>query len=168
MIIQAVQQEVYSQEIKCIQKHERMPKTSPLRNLDPFIDTHGLLRVGGRLHHSSVDQREKTPLIIPCQHHIATLVIRHHHKQIHHQGRHFTEGAVRSAGLWIVGGKKRVSSIIHQCITCRRLRAPLSIQKMADLPSDRLSTDPPFSSVGLDVFGPWNVSSRDQGRLRSK
>ncbi|XP_046701027.1 uncharacterized protein LOC124382803 [Silurus meridionalis] len=31
---------------------------------------------------------------------------------------------------------------------------------MADLPSDRLSTDPPFSSVGLDVFGPWNVSSR--------
>ena len=88
------------------------------------------------------------------------MLIRHHHEQIHHQGRHFTEGAVRSAGLWIVGGKKRVSSIIHQCITCRRLRAPLSIQKMANLPADRLSTDPPFSSVGLDVFGPWNVSSR--------
>ena len=31
---------------------------------------------------------------------------------------------------------------------------------MANLPADRLSTDPPFSSVGLDVFGPWNVSSR--------
>ncbi|XP_035984676.1 uncharacterized protein LOC118558276 [Fundulus heteroclitus] len=45
-------------------------------------------------------------------------------------------------------------------MTCRRLRAPLSIQKMANLPADRLSTDPPFSSVGLDVFGPWNVSSR--------
>ncbi|XP_036003032.1 uncharacterized protein LOC118566091 isoform X2 [Fundulus heteroclitus] len=160
VIIQAVQQEVYSQEIKCIQKQEKMPKSSPLRNLDPFIDTHGLLRVGGRLRHSNLDQSEKTPLIIPGQHHIATLLIRHHHEQIHHQGRHFTEGAVRSAGLWVVGGKKRVSSIIHQCMTCRRLRAPLSIQKMANLPADRLSTDPPFSSVGLDVFGPWNVSSR--------
>ena len=160
IIIQAVQQEIYSQEIKCIQKQEKMPKTSPLRNLDPFIDTHGLLRVGGRLHLSNLEQSEKTPLIIPGQHCIGTLLIRHHHEQIHHQGRHFTEGAVRSAGLWIVGGKKRVSSIIHQCITCRKLRAPLSIQKMADLPADRLSTDPPFTNVGLDVFGPWNVSSR--------
>ncbi|XDV26575.1 hypothetical protein PO909_030232 [Leuciscus waleckii] len=71
VIIQAVQQEVYSQEIKCILKQERMPKTSPLRNLDSFIDAHGLLRVGGRLHHSSLDQSEKTPLIIPGQHHIA-------------------------------------------------------------------------------------------------
>ena len=39
VIIQAVQQEVYSQEMKCIQKPEKMPKTSPLRNVDPFIDT---------------------------------------------------------------------------------------------------------------------------------
>ncbi len=53
-----------------------------------------------------------------------------------------------------------MSSIIHQCVTCRWLRAPLSIQKMASLPADRLSTDPPFTNVGLDVFGPWSVSSR--------
>ncbi len=65
-----------------------------------------------------------------------------------------------AAGFWIVGGKRRVSSIIHQCVTCRRLRAPLSIQKMASLPADHLSTDPPFTNVGLDVFGPWSVSSR--------
>lgn len=31
---------------------------------------------------------------------------------------------------------------------------------MADLPADRLSTEPPFTNVGLDVFGPWTVSSR--------
>lgn len=31
---------------------------------------------------------------------------------------------------------------------------------MADLPADRLSTDPPFTFVGLDVFGPWCVTSR--------
>lgn len=53
VIIQAVQQEVYSQEIKCIQKQEKMPKTSPLRNLDIFVDSEGLLRVRGRLQHSS-------------------------------------------------------------------------------------------------------------------
>ena len=31
---------------------------------------------------------------------------------------------------------------------------------MADLQADRLSTDPPFTYVGLDVFGPWSVSAR--------
>lgn len=31
---------------------------------------------------------------------------------------------------------------------------------MADLPAERLQTDPPFSYVGLDVFGPWEVAAR--------
>ncbi|XP_032426233.1 uncharacterized protein LOC116724575 [Xiphophorus hellerii] len=31
---------------------------------------------------------------------------------------------------------------------------------MADLPADRLSMDPPFTYIGLDVFGPWNVVAR--------
>ena len=33
-------------------------------------------------------------------------------------------------------------------------------QKMADLPSDRLEEPPPFTYVGLDVFGPWSVTTR--------
>lgn len=159
IVFRAVQEEVNGQEIKCIQKQEEIPKGSPFRNLDPFIDTHGLLRVGGHLPHSSLDQNEKNPLIIPNQHHIAALLIRKHHEEIHHQGRHFTEGAIHSAGFWIVGGKKRVSIIIYQCITCRRLRAPLSFQKMAKLSADHLSKEPPFINVGLNAFGPWSVSS---------
>nr|XP_034315588.1 uncharacterized protein LOC117685358 [Crassostrea gigas] len=31
---------------------------------------------------------------------------------------------------------------------------------MADLPQDRLSPGPPFSSVGVDTFGPWEVAAR--------
>ncbi len=31
---------------------------------------------------------------------------------------------------------------------------------MADLPIDHLSTEPPFTYVGLDVFGPWTVVAR--------
>ncbi|PWA22445.1 hypothetical protein CCH79_00020932, partial [Gambusia affinis] len=160
MIIKAVQEETYSQEIKCIQEQKRMPQGSPLKNLDPFIAMDGLLKVGGRLQHSNLGQSEKTPVIIPAQHHIATLIIRHHHEQVHHQGRLFTEGAIRSAGFWIIGGKRKTSSVIHHCVVCRRLRAPVSVQKMADLPAARLSTDPPFTHIGLDVFGPWIICSR--------
>ena len=31
---------------------------------------------------------------------------------------------------------------------------------MANLPADRLSIEPPFTNVGLDVFGPWCVLTR--------
>nr|XP_054593164.1 uncharacterized protein LOC129160055 [Nothobranchius furzeri] len=170
VIVRTVQEEIYAEEIKCIQKSERIPKGSPLYRLDPFIDKDGLLRVGGRLVHSTLGQVEKNPLIVPGKHHVATLIIRHHHEQVHHQGRHYTEGAIRTSGFWIIGCKRRVSSIINQCVTCRRLRAPLSVQKMANLPTDRLTTDPPFTNVGLDVFGPWHICSRRArgGLLHSK
>ena len=53
-----------------------------------------------------------------------------------------------------------ISKTINQCVTCRRLRGKLSSQLMADLPSDRLDTPPPFTNVGFDVFGPWNIQTR--------
>lgn len=33
-------------------------------------------------------------------------------------------------------------------------------QFMADLPEDRLTPGPPFSSVGVDTLGPWEVLAR--------
>lgn len=159
-VIRAVQEDVYAQEYACLMKEQKLPKQSPLRSLDPFIDTEGLLRVRGRIGEAELLQDEKYPLIIPGKHHVATLLVRHHHQHVQHQGRLFTEGAIRAAGFWIVGGKRRVSSVIHQCVTCRKLRGSFQSQKMASLPSDRLAVEPPFTNVGLDVFGPWMVSAR--------
>lgn len=51
-------------------------------------------------------------------------------------------------------------SILHHCVTCRKLRGKLEVQKIADLPPERLDTSPPFTYIGLDVFGPWTVVTR--------
>ena len=160
IIIRAVQEETYAEELACLRKGEKIPQNSPLRTLDPFIDGQNLLRVGGRIREGEFEAEEKNPLIIPGKHHISTLLIRHYHEQTSHQGRLFTEGAIRTAGYWIIGGKRCVNSTIHQCVTCRKLRGRPETQKMADLPQDRLSMEPPFTNVGLDVFGPWDVVAR--------
>ena len=160
VIIRSVQQETYAKEMECIRTQKDIPKDSSLRMLDPFIDEDGLLRVGGRIHESQLGYEEKRPLVIPGRHHVASLLVQHHHVESQHQGRHFTEGALRSAGYWIVGAKRCVSSFIFKCITCRKLRRTCEVQKMADLPSDRLSMEPPFTHVGIDVFGPWAISAR--------
>ena len=160
VIIKAVQREVYSEEIECIENNKDLPVSSSLRKLHPVMDEEGLLRVGGRTTHSNLHADENHPILLPGKHHVAVLLIRHHHERVEHQGRHFTEGTVRSSGLWIVGAKRAISSLVYKCVVCRKLRCKLEQQQMADLPAERLQQEPPFTYVGLDVFGPWEVVTR--------
>lgn len=160
VIIKAVQRHNYAKEISCLEEARRLPSNSTIKSLDPFLDERGLLRVGGRTRRAGLSQEEMHPIIIPGKHHLATLLVRHHHQLIHHQGRHFTEGAVRAAGLWIVGAKRCINKVIRACVKCKRLRGPVEVQKLSDLPEDRVAFSPPFTNVGLDVFGPWTITSR--------
>ncbi|KAL1259106.1 hypothetical protein QQF64_009683 [Cirrhinus molitorella] len=140
--------------------NRNISRQSSLVKLNPIIGSDGLLRVGGRIHRAEFDVKEKNPVIIPGGEHISTLLIRHYHERVQHQGRHFTEGAVRAGGLWIVGGRRLISKVLYQCVTCRRLRGKVKEQQMSDLPAERLQIDPPFSYAGMDMFGPWEVSVR--------
>ena len=89
-----------------------------------------------------------------------TFSVLHYHENVRHQGRHITEGSIRSAGLWKTGVKRMVAYVIHHCVVCRKLRGKNASQKMADLPKDRLTMTPPFTNVGVDIFGPLEVSTR--------
>ncbi|XP_036002193.1 uncharacterized protein LOC118565663 [Fundulus heteroclitus] len=161
VIIRAVQQDAYEETIRNLKEVKQANvKLDTLRKLNPLVDKDNLLRVGGRLSSADLTENEKHPLIFPSSSHIATLLVRYFHEQVSHQGRHMTEGAIRGAGFWIVGAKRLVSSVIHKCVTCRKLRGKMQVQKMADLPADRLIPEPPFTSVGLDVFGPWTIVTR--------
>ena len=135
-------------------------KKSCLYGLDPFIDEDGVLRLGGRLRRSSLDFAEKHPVILPKDHHLSELLIRHYHHTVHHQGRQITHGAVRQAGYWIISGHGAVTKVLSSCIPCKKARVPTMSQHMADLPIDRTEPRAPFTNVGLDVFGPWLIRTR--------
>ncbi|XP_052809448.1 uncharacterized protein LOC128237911 [Mya arenaria] len=102
----------------------------------------------------------KHPIILPRKHPVSLLLVRHYHISVFHQGRLITEGALRSAGFWVVGAKCLVASVIHNCVVCKKLRGHFATQKMSDLPIDRLEQASPFSHVGVDVFGPWEIVTR--------
>lgn len=118
------------------------------------------LRVGGRLKNSNLTLEEKNPVLISFKHHIAKLLVLHYHKQVRHQGPHITEGAIRSSGYWIIGCKRLVYSVISNCVLCRKFRGNVMSQNMADLPIPRLQTCPPFTYVGIDCLGPWNIVTK--------
>ena len=86
VIIKNVQSEVYGDVVDRLKSSERLPKTSPLIKLCPVIDSEELLRVGGRLDRADIDNEERDPLILPSLHHITTLLVRHYHALVQHQG----------------------------------------------------------------------------------
>jgi len=59
---------------------------------------------------------------------------------------------------WIIKANSAVRRVLRGCYSCRKREAPPCEQIMADLPEDRLIPDkPPFTAVGVDLFGPFQV-----------
>lgn len=50
-----------------------------------------------------------------------------------------------------------VQSFIWKCVTYRYLIGRAGEEKMADIPTDRLSTEAPFTYTGLDMLGPFMI-----------
>ena len=140
-------------------------KSSVFQKLDPFIDSQGVLRAGGRLRRSSLSYGVKFPIILPRSSHVTSLIIRYYHEKVKHQGRGITLNELRANGYWIIGGVSAVGSYIGSCVICRKLRAAVQEQKMADLPQDRLEPAVPFTYCAVDYFGPWMVK---EGRKEIK
>ena len=67
---------------------------------------------------------------------------------------------------WIVKDSVTVRRVIGNCVFCKKRKAPVGQQLMADLPLGRLQVnEPPFLPVGVDYFGPFLVK---QGRSQVK
>jgi len=144
-------------------KHKALPESewsSNLKKLDPFIDEHGIMRVGGRIRRANLTDEVKFPALLPRNSHITKLVINYFHERCLHQGRTTTLNELRSSGYWVIGGSSSVSHCIHNCVKCRKMRGSTQSQKMSDLPEDRLEPAPPFTYCAVDFFGPWIIKEK--------
>ena len=147
-------------------RNEKLKQTSSLFRLDPFLVEKGMLRVGGRLQKATLAYEVKHPIVVPKKSHITELLIRQYHSQEqHHQGCGMTHNALRQAGYWIINGRSSVSQQLRKCTICSKLRAPAQVQKMANLPEERVTPAAPFTYSGMDVFGPWYIK---EGRKELK
>jgi len=131
-------------------------KSSPTYKLNPQLRD-GMLCVGGRLENAPIAESAKHPLILPKNHHIGDLIIRHYHCMYGHVGKEHVLSLIRQ-NFWIIRARASVRRLLDHCFECRRRNAQPCEQMMAGLPSDRLTPDkPPFSYVGVDFFGPLQV-----------
>ncbi|GFX89479.1 integrase catalytic domain-containing protein [Trichonephila clavipes] len=85
-LIRMVQEQIFLAEIKSLQSKGVVSPNSKLRNLNPFIDSDGLLRVGGRLNNSDLPYVNKYPAILPGNHNLTVQIIAHFHRKNLHTG----------------------------------------------------------------------------------
>jgi hypothetical protein len=162
-IMKLVQQNTWSPELRSLTAG-RAIKNSPLASLDPFIDDHGVMRVGGRLHNSRANYEQKHPILLPKIHHVTEIIIQHFHTNNLHAGAQATLSAIRQF-YWPIGGISKVKQILHKCIKCFRARPTIINQKMGNLPIERVEPARPFIKTGIDYCGPISIK---EGRGRGK
>ena len=162
-VIKLVQQKYFQKEINLIQGlQSRSSKEVKLKiqNLDPFVDKDGIIRVGGRLKHSYLNNDCKHPVLLPKESTVSNLIIQHYHQIVAHGGRGLTLNEVRSAGYWIIGANSAVKKMVYNCVECRKLRGKIGEQMMANLPLCRVNDAAPFTYCGVDMFGPFLIKQR--------
>ncbi|CAB0038626.1 unnamed protein product [Trichogramma brassicae] len=133
-----------------------------------FICSDGLLRVGGRLHHSQLSFNKKHPPIVDGSNAFASLIISWAHLQALHGGFRATYVQVLQR-VWLINGKRAIRRHIHHCVTCVAARSRAMSQIMAPLPPERVTPCRAIARTGLDYAGPFQVwASRGRGVRASK
>lgn len=90
--------------------------SSPLASLSPFLDDHGLVRVGGRLKHARLPYDACHPILLPQSHRLTQLIVEREYKRNLHAGLQGTMAAVRQ-NFWPLSARSTVRKIIRNCIT---------------------------------------------------
>lgn len=157
-LLRHLQWKHFTKEMEKISKGLILSKRSWLAPLCPFIDKDGLLRVGGRLDKSlDLTEFQKHPIIL-AKDHITNLIVRFTHENYLHAGNQLTERFLRDF-YWIPAMKTRIKAIIKNCVVCLRWKAEHYQQPMADLPAERTTGAPSFSTVGCDLTGAFLVKA---------
>ncbi|XP_028417495.1 uncharacterized protein LOC114541894 [Dendronephthya gigantea] len=130
----------------------------PIQKLKPNFDEEGLLRAHGRLENiRSLPQEMCKPIVLPRDHPLVVLLLRHLHEQKCHCGYKSLVHEARKK-YWIIGIRNAAKKLTNKCITCKKLRSKPLEQIEGQLRSLRVAMGlPAFTITAMDMFGPIQI-----------
>ncbi|XP_055609831.1 uncharacterized protein LOC129756824 [Uranotaenia lowii] len=162
-IYRMAQLEEFSEEYALLsninQNGTRVPKSSALYGLSPFLDERGVLRMKSRISNCRfVSSDTACPILLPKSHRVTTLVVTFVHERYHHLNHETVVNELRQK--YYIPKLRRVCNKVHRdCQACKNANARPQPPMMADLPPARLAAcSRPFSYAGIDYFGPMQVA----------
>ena len=138
------------------------------RKLAPAKDIDGIWRVGSRLRNFVPFTRDgKMPKILPTNHNITLLLMRHAH-QFSHSGLDGTLSRFYAKGYWTVRAGHIARAIKNQCVPCRKIMKVTIEQPLGDFTYDRLTMTYAWGFCQLDLFGPFHCRGDVNPRTTKK
>ena len=135
---------------------EKFPRNSPLLQLTPFMDVHGVIRVGGRINASPIlTEEQKHPAII-SRSKFVKLIVREMHERLLHPSQATMLAHIRQS-YWPLNVKSVIRQVQNECLICFRARPTTAQQLMGSLPPVRVTMSPPFESTAVDYAGFFNI-----------
>lgn len=152
-LLSTAQQECFPDEIHSIKQQVAISNSSSILPLHPFMDSSGLLRVGGRDQNSKLPYPTQHPVILHGKHVLTKVVIQSEHLRLLHAGPTLLAASL-GRRFHIVTGTKVIRSLTRGCTVCRRNAAKPQPQVLGQLPKERVTPDIVFDKVGIDYAGP--------------
>ena len=124
--------------------------------------------VGTRVSDESPFTPENEPqVLLPYDHPLTELIMRDEHRNGGHRGRDAKLARFR-ARFWTSHATKLSKKVCKKCQLCKLINVKRMSQIMGKMPPARLKPAPPFTSVMLDLFGPYPVRGEVQKRTTGK
>jgi len=109
-VVKSAQGYFFREVISNLTRGEEVQRKGMAR-LSPFLDSFGVVRVGGRLQNTNWSESRRHPMPIPKEAHLAMLVTRHWHSYACHAGPRLLTALVQRR-FWVVG----IRFVVHRVI----------------------------------------------------
>lgn len=164
--IRSVQASSFTEELKFLRNSNSNSKVTPpihVKQFGLFLDK-GIIKCKGRMNNSSLPVNSRNPVLLPAKHAFVQFIIKDAHYSVKHCGVRDTLTTIRER-YWILRGREAVKQFIRKCVICRKYEGkPYKPLPTADLPSERVSDDPPFTHIGLDFAGPLFITEANSSK----
>ena len=153
-IMKLSQSECFAEEGKALERNVQIPQNSKLLHLQPYVDSNGIIRVGGRLKRSNINVEARHQVILHAENWASKALVTQLHRMNIHEGPCSLLATLRER-FWIIGANRLVKSVIRTCFECKKRNVKPAVPIMADLPESRTKVGcPVFFYCGIDFFGP--------------
>ncbi|XP_037926620.1 uncharacterized protein LOC119661370 [Hermetia illucens] len=167
VIVKEMQISDFKEELKQPSKHGEVMKSSAWSCLALFVDSKGIIRVGGRLSASNLSYDAKHQLLIPYNDPLTKLLTRMIHGDNFHRGPQTLLSITRQR-VWPIKGKSIARSVVQHFITCFKSRPKVLTEMMGNLAHTRVQSARPFLNSGVDYCNPLWICYKIRGKKPQK
>lgn len=158
-LLLGAQSEMFPEEHNILKSGNTLPRKNRLISLTPFLDSNGIIRVGGRLDNSPYEYNTKHPILLCSKHHFTKILFQMQHKSLLHAGPQLLLANVR-LNYWPLGGRNLAKAVVKNCIKCFRYKCQNIQPIMGQLPCSRTNLQFPFFNSSVDYAGPVLIADR--------